>query len=256
MAYVNIHTTNNPAGEIRGQIVPLHIPVVMNGASEVPPVQTAATGSALFTLVGSEMFYTVSFSGLTGPATGGHIHGPADSTNNATVIIPFNPPATNSGTFSGSVSLNPTNLAYLLAGQTYINIHTVTNGGGEIRGQIYPMQFSALLNGASEVPPTASPATAVGSFSLVNSALNYDIVFTNLLSAATGAHIHGPADLSTNASVIIPFGAPSATAGTISGTAALDAQTLFDLVSGLTYANIHSTNFPGGEIRGQVLPHN
>jgi uncharacterized protein (TIGR03118 family) len=256
MAYVNIHTTNNPAGEIRGQIVPLHIPVVMNGASEVPPVQTAANGSALFTLVGSEMFYTVSFSGLTGPATGGHIHGPADSTNNATVIIPFNPPATNSGTFSGSVSLNPTNLAYLLAGQTYINIHTVTNGGGEIRGQIYPIQFSALLNGASEVPPTASPATAVGSFTLVNSALNYDIVFTNLLSAATGAHIHGPADLSTNANVIIPFGAPSATAGTISGTAALDAQTLFDLVSGLTYANIHSTNYPGGEIRGQVLPHN
>jgi hypothetical protein len=117
----------------------------MNGASELPPVQTTATGSALFTLVGSEMFYTVSFAGLTGPATGGHIHGPADSTTNATVIIPFDPPATNSGTFSGSVSLNPTNLAYLLSGQTYINIHTATNGGGEIRGQIYPIQFSALL---------------------------------------------------------------------------------------------------------------
>ena len=256
MAYVNIHTTNNPGGEIRGQIVPLHIPVILNGASEVPAVNTPATASAFLTMVGSEMFYTVTFSGLTGPATGAHIHGPADATNNASVIIPFEPPATNAGTFSGSVSLNPTNLAYLLAGQTYLNIHTPTNGGGEIRGQIYPMQFSALLNSASEVPPTASPATGVGSFSLVNSALNYNITFTNLLSAATGAHIHGPADSSTNANVIVPFGPPAAIAGTISGTATLDSTTLFYLVSGLTYANIHSTNYPGGEIRGQVLPHN
>jgi hypothetical protein len=193
---------------------------------------------------------------LTGPATGAHIHGPADATHNASVIIPFDPPAASSGTFSGSVSLTPTNLAYLLSGQTYINIHTVTNGGGEIRGQIYPMQFSALLNGASEVPAAASPATAAGTFTLLNSELNYNITFTNLLSPATGAHIHGPADTSHNANVIVPFGAPAATAGTISGTASLDAQTLLDIVSGLTYANIHSTNYPGGEIRGQVLPHN
>jgi hypothetical protein len=187
----------------------------MNGASEVPAVQTSATGSALLTLVGSEMFYTVSFSGLTGPATGARIHGPTDATHNETVIIPFDPPAASSGTFSGSVSLNPTNLAYLLAGQTYINIHTATNGGGEIRGQIYPMQFSALLNGAPEVPPTASRATGAGSFTLLNGELNYNITFTNLLSAATGAHIHGPANTTTNADVIVPFGPPSATAGTI-----------------------------------------
>jgi uncharacterized protein (TIGR03118 family) len=256
MAYVNIHTTNHGGGEIRGQVVPLHIPVVLTGAAQVPPVQTAATGSALLTLMGNEMFYTVSFSGLTGPVTGAHIHGPGDASTNANVIIPFDPPATSSGTFSGNVSLNPTNLAYLLSGQTYINIHTATNGGGEIRGQIYPVQFSTLLNGASEVPPTPSTATGAGTFSLANSAFKYDITFTNLLSPATGAHIHGPANTSTNANVIIPFGAPAATAGRISGTSTVDAQTLLDLISGLTYANIHSTNFPGGEIRGQLLPHN
>src|SRR6185437_16276517 len=102
-AYVNIHTTNNPAGEIRGQIMPLHIPVTMNGSSEVPAVTTSGTGSASFTLVGSELFYTVTYSGLTGPATGAHIHGPADSTHNANVIIPFSPPSAAAGTFSGSV---------------------------------------------------------------------------------------------------------------------------------------------------------
>jgi hypothetical protein len=256
MAYANIHTANNPGGEIRGQIVPLHVPVLLNGASEVPAVQTSASASALFTLVGSELFYSVTFSGLSGPAIGAHIHGPADSTHNANVIIPFSPPAAASGTFSGSVTLDRTNLAYLLAGQTYINIHTATNAGGEIRGQIYPIQLSATLNGASEVPPTASPGSGTASFSLVPSALNYTLTFTNILSPATGAHIHAPADTTHNANVIIPFAPPSATAATISGTASLDSQQLLDLISGLSYVNVHSTNYPNGEIRGQLVPNN
>lgn len=255
-AYVNIHTTNNPGGEIRGQIVPLRFSTTLNGSSEVPAVKTSATGLATFSMVGSEMFYSVTFSGLTGPATGAHIHGPAESTNNANVIIPFSPPAAASGTFSGSVSLTPTQMAYLLAGLTYINIHTATNGGGEIRGQIYPMQFASTLSAGAEVPATTSQGTGNASFSIVNSALNYNITFTNLLSAATGAHIHGPADTTHNANVIVPFSPPSASSGVLSGSAPLDSQTLLDIISGLTYANIHTTNYPAGEVRGQVLPSN
>jgi uncharacterized protein (TIGR03118 family) len=256
LAYVNIHTTNNPGGEIRGQIVPLHIQVPINGASQVPAIQTAASGSASLTLVGSEMFYKVSFSGLSGPATGAHIHGPADSTTNANVIIPFSPPAAASGTFSGSVALSPPQMAYLLAGQTYINIHTATNAGGEIRGQIYPVQFGAALDGASEVPATTSSGTGTGTMTLVSNVLAYNVSFTNLLSAATAGHIHGPADTTHNANVLVPFSVPPATEGTISGFATLSSQQLLDLVSGLTYANIHTTNYPLGEIRGQVLPRN
>jgi hypothetical protein len=152
--------------------------------------------------------------------------------------------------------LSPPQLAYLLAGQTYINIHTSTNSGGEIRGQIYPVQFTATMNGASEVPPASSPGTGTGAMTLVNSVLAYAFSFTNLLSAATLAHIHGPADVTQNANPLIPFTPPAATAGTFSGTATLSSQELLDLVSGLTYANIHTTNYPGGEIRGQVLPNN
>jgi uncharacterized protein (TIGR03118 family) len=256
MAYVNIHTANNPGGEIRGQIVPLHFPVTLNGASQVPPVQTSASGSASLTLVGSELFYTVTYSGLSGPVTAAHIHGPADTTNSAPPIIPFNPPSTASGTFSGNVSLTPVQVAYLLAGQTYINIHTATNGGGEIRGQIYPIQFNATLNGSSEVPATASAGTGTAFLSLVNNVLSYDLTFTNLFSAATGAHIHGPADTTHNANIIVPFSAPAASAGHITGAATVDAQKLLELMSGLTYVNVHTTNYPGGEIRGQLQPAN
>jgi hypothetical protein len=257
MAYVNIHTANNPGGEIRGQIVPLRIAMSLNGSAEVPPVATTAIGTGSLTLVGSQLYYDISYSGLLGSATAAHIHGPADPTVPAGVIIPLNSPSGTSGNISGSVSLNPTNMAYLLAGLTYINIHSISNASGEIRGQIYPIQFGATLNGANEVGPTASPGTGSGLFTVVNSVLTYDVSFANLLSPATASHIHGPGSPAQNAGVIIPFsGTPAATSGTISNTTVLTSQQLLYMASGLTYANIHTTNYQGGEIRGQLLPRN
>lgn len=255
-AYVNFHTANHPGGEIRGQIVPLRIAMALNGAAEVPPVNTPATATGSLTMVGNELYYDISYSGLQGPATAAHIHGPGDATVPANVLIPLNTPSGTSGNISGTVSLNPTNMAYLLAGLTYINIHSTSNAAGEIRGQIYPSQFSVAMSGANEVGPTASPGTGTGSMTILNSVLSYNITFTNLLSPATAAHIHGPATPSQNAGVLIPFSAPAATSGTISGTAVLTAPQLLDIVSGLTYANIHTTTYGGGEIRGQILPRN
>jgi hypothetical protein len=91
---------------------------------------------------------------------------------------------------------------------------------------------------------------------VVNSVLSYSISFTNLLSAATAAHIHGPADTTHNGPVLIPFSAPATTFGTISGTHTLSSQELVYIVTGQTYANIHTANYPGGEIRGQIVPRN
>jgi len=246
----------NPNGEIRCQVMPLHIPVTLNGASEVPPVTTTASGSASLTLVGNQLLYTVNYSGLTGPAIASHIHGPAPSGSNAPVIVPFVTPTGTSGSISGTTNLTPTQVAYLLSGQTYVNVHSTTNQGGEIRGQINPFQLRVTLNGASEVPSTPSPGAGGGSMLVSNSVLFYSISFTNLLSPATAAHIHGPADTAQNASVIIPFNTPAATSGVIFGSTNLTSQLLLYLMTGQTYANIHTTNYPGGEIRGQVLPNN
>jgi hypothetical protein len=89
------------------------------------------------------------FLNLSGVATGGHIHGPTASggaasfNQTAGILIPldtltgWNPSATNGG-FSGSVTLTPTQATDLLAGKFYINVHTGTNSGGEIRGNIVP----------------------------------------------------------------------------------------------------------------------
>ncbi len=256
LAYVNIHTVNNGGGEIRSQIVPLHMVVTLNGASEVPPVATTGTGGASLTFVGSQLFYSCSCSNLSSSATAAHIHGPADPTGATNVIVPLATPSGTAPTISGTVTLSPTNLAYLLAGLTYMNIHTVNNGNGEIRGQIWPFQLSATLNAASEVPSTASPGTGSGQLTIVNSLLTYNFSFTNLLSAATGAHIHGPATATQSTNVLIPFSPPATNAGSFSNAVALTSTQLLYMVEGLTYANIHTTNYPLGEIRGQVLPHN
>jgi hypothetical protein len=256
LAYVNFHTTNNPLGEIRGQIVPLRIVMNLNGASEVPPVPTAASASGSLTLVGNQLYYDITYSGLQGGATAAHIHGPADLTNSAPVLVPLKSPTGAAGNISGTVALDSTELGYLLAGMTYINIHSVSNALGEIRGQILPMQLAATLNSAGEPSATASKATGSALLSIVNNVLTYNLAFTNLLSPAIAAHIHGPGLPGQNVPVLIPFAPPAETSGTISGTANLNSDQLLDLLSGLTYVNIHTTNYPGGEIRGQVLPRN
>lgn len=98
------------------------------------------------------------FTDLTGPATAMHIHGPAGAGTNAGVQInlaPFHFPAVDpakGGVVVGSVVYPSNQVANLLAGLHYVNIHTATNPAGEIRGQLIP-----LLNVA---PDLSCPAAA------------------------------------------------------------------------------------------------
>ena len=112
--------------------------------------------------------------------------------------------------------------------------------------------FQAALSGANEVPPNASPATGLACFVLnANNTLDYQVSFSGLLGAETGAHIHGPAPANANAGIQFPFpGAGSPKIGTFGPLTALQVA---DLMAGLYYVNIHSTVVPGGEIRGQIL---
>jgi hypothetical protein len=119
------------------------------------------------------------------------------------------------------------------------------------------MLFDASLTGAQEVPPTASQGTGFGTV-LLNNALTQITVnldWFNLTAPATVAHIHGPAAPGTNAPVIFSLsGVPAATSGAIpEQTFAITPAQVADLEAGLFYFNIHTPNFPGGEIRGQIL---
>lgn len=100
------------------------------------------------------------FTDLTGDAVSSHIHGLTDPPplgwgQNAGVLYPlhtlpgFDDSAT-SGGFTGTVEIDEINEAGLLAGQTYINVHTPGNRGGEIRGQlqVIPIPAAAWLFGS------------------------------------------------------------------------------------------------------------
>ena len=167
--YFNLHTTANPGGEIRGQILAAGDAYFadLNGAQENPPVATAATGKgiAVISADGSTVTYLVTFSGLSGAVNAAHIHTGAVGTNGG-VILPLVPGASpmtgvlTSANFTaaGSVTTFAQAVAAIRAGTTYFNLHTTANPGGEIRGQIGVTVAAPTPTPAPTPAPTVAPA--------------------------------------------------------------------------------------------------
>jgi hypothetical protein len=109
---------------------------MLSGKSEVPPNASAATGTADidYDPASKKLSWKLSYSGLSGPATAAHFHGPAESGKNAGVAVAI-PNATTSPV-EGSATLTDAQAADLEGGKYYVNVHTSANPGGEIRGQV------------------------------------------------------------------------------------------------------------------------
>ncbi|HEY8140846.1 MAG TPA: CHRD domain-containing protein [Nitrososphaera sp.] len=110
----------------------------LDGSQEVPSVGTDGTGSATMTFNSSsnELAWSISFSGLSGPATMAHFHGPALGGSNAGVLVNIGEISGLNSPMNGSAILTAEQATALLDGMMYINIHTAANEGGEIRGQV------------------------------------------------------------------------------------------------------------------------
>lgn len=266
--YINIHTPTHPAGEIRGQIVPVLFKASLSGANERPdPVETPARGSAHFLLTGRQLTLAITYRDLKSPASASHIHGPASPQESAGVLIPLDPfnggsYGTN-GSLSGTTTLSDSNYLHLIQGRTYVNFHTTNHPAGEIRGQIQPdvtsVPFNSWIGGAFERPePVNSPGGGLGILSLAGDMLSFDIAYTNLTGVAANAHIHGPATPTESAGVLIPLapfnGGAFGTNGLISGRVEVTPEQKALLLGGRTYVNLHTPNFGPGEVRGQVVP--
>jgi len=250
---------------VKASIYPFSL--TYSGANENPPNASAATGTITGTFddFTNRIFYTVSFSGLTTNTTGAHFHAPAAPGANAGIIIPFTGfPAATSGTYSGSAVVTDLQKTQLFAGLWYANIHSSTYPGGEIRVQVVLgaasttiYSFSQTYSGLNEAPPNSSTATGtvMGTYNSSTNRIFYTVNFSGLSANASGAHFHGPAAPGSNAPVLVPFtGFPAATSGTYSGSAVLTDLWETQFLSNLWYANIHSSVFPGGEIRTQIIP--
>jgi len=128
-------------------------------------------------------------------------------------------------------------------------------------------QYVVELTGANEVPPRTTSATATATITVVNeTTINLDITAQNL-TLVTQAHFHAgiPGE---NGTIIHGFLANAAPSGPINGTlvsstitpsSTFNGSFTFDSLltrirAGTTYLNVHTTTFPPGEIRGQVVP--
>ena len=108
----------------------------LNGKSEVPPNASTGTGTADvdYDPATKKLSWVLIYSGLSGPATAAHFHGPAEPGKNAGVAVAI--PNATSSPVKGSATLTAAQAADLEAGKYYVNIHTAANPGGEIRGQV------------------------------------------------------------------------------------------------------------------------
>lgn len=111
------------------------VKATLSGTAEVPPNASAATGTmeGRFNAETNQLTWTVTYSGLSAPATAAHLHGPALPGQNAGVVVPFSNAQT---PITGQTTLTSAQAADLLAGKWYVNVHTSTYPGGEIRGQV------------------------------------------------------------------------------------------------------------------------
>jgi hypothetical protein len=259
--YLNVHSDAFPGGEIRGQVMlghqdettpPVEEVVNMNNIKlsskqEVP--QNSSTASGTYSLAyeknSNVLSYTINYTGATPTAM--HFHkgdiGVAGDVA-AAVEGPY------SSGMTGSITLTEEQEADLLAGKWYLNVHSDAYAAGEVRGQAVmenQVVFSNIhLSGSEEVPANNSTATGAfnGLYDKSTKMLTYTVSLDGVTSA--GMHLHKGV-VGVNGEVVTEI------TGTSGTTAALTADQEADLLAGNLYLNVHSAEFAGGEIRGQVV---
>lgn len=277
--YVNIHSAVNRSGEIRTQLLAeatTYFVAPLSGVSETVPVNTAAVGMTIMEVTGNVGISTGSFNNLSAPLAtaisgGAHVHG-ALAGANASVIFPLNSTTTEdllSGTFAAednAMGINSSFIQRLRSRATYVNIHSTNYLPGEIRGQLLPLStayFTANLAGSNSVPPNGSTGRGQVKIELNGDELVMTGAFSGLSEdfaseIAGGSHLHasiagknGAVQIFTNAELDddLRGGRFLAADNTFETTI----RNIYDLSFGNLYLNIHTGQYPAGEIRGQVL---
>ncbi len=117
-----------------------------------------------------------------------------------------------------------------------------------------PIRFRAELSADEQSAPTESPGTGLAEFVLDRPTQRFEwkVTFSGLTSEAIAAHIHGPQTPGGNAGVLFDL-APNSISSPLEGSVVLNDGELEYLLTGRMYVNIHTTRYPPGELRGQVM---
>ena len=125
-----------------------------------------------------------------------------------------------------------------------------------------PIVYASVMNGSNEVPARATTATGTATYTLLGNTLSYVVTVSGLTGPATASHIHSGAS-AVSGPVIVPFTITNGTVASgqidlsqqiVFGTSSITGDSLKVLLNnGVAYTNVHTAQFPGGEIRGQIV---
>lgn len=268
--YVDIHNDTYPSGEIRGQLTKYnqlnYFVGSLSGTQEIPANSSTARGTVIvrYNTETNLLELTGDYQNLSATVSGSHIHGPATTIANAPVLYPVTNSGGTMGTLTLSTTITDAEEGYLLNGNLYVNVHSAgTYAAGEIRAQLIPTTVgeSQYITGAmSASQSVATPAVVsdgVGNATVLLDRATRNIFVTGSYSGLTSviinSHIHRGA-AGTNGPVSIPLQfVAGTTSGTITGSAIGISVGLSDsITNGFSYLNIHTANYPAGEIRAQL----
>ncbi|MBI1950182.1 MAG: CHRD domain-containing protein [Acidobacteria bacterium] len=216
LAYVNVHSTRDPSGEIRGQILP----------ASARPLRVHVEDA--------------------GRAAAGDLCGCSEESGNADglpdLILKFD----NQDVIA--------TLGLDVAGSGGTQVLTVS-GNRRPDADPAVTRFEFDLGGSQEEPKNTSLGTGSCTVNLdqPSGQVTVGCRYQGLSGPATAAHIHGPAQPGTNAGVIVPLAAIGGASGTVTGGGTLTPALVQAMLDGLTYVNVHTQLRPGGEIRGQIV---
>lgn len=263
--YVNVHSANHPNGELRAQLTAataasIFLSARLQSAQETPPNPSLGKGSA-YALVSvaadptkDSIFMTGNYTGLTGASTMAHIHtAPPDSAG--PVLLPVHHSFAAAGVVHVADAVNPNAAAVIVAGGSYVNVHTVLHGGGEIRGQLInnatAKYFTGELSGSNEAQPTTSKGRGV-----VIASYNPD-----LKTLQIAGDYQNLSDSIMRAYVVLPGATPDTiqlvTTKDSTGTLTNFGATIPDaaasaLTTGTAFVNVITGAFPNGEVRANL----
>lgn len=225
----------------------------LDGPQEVPAVASPGRGWGIvrFEPTTSQVRIFLHHENLTGAPAAAHLHQAAFGVNGP-IVVPLVAASPNS--FTGSAVLAPAAAAALIAGDTYLNVHTAAFASGEIRGQVVPSvstRFTGLLSGTQEVPPTpsAGQGRVVAFLHEPENRVVYDVDTTGLANV-TAAHFHQAA-AGVNGPIVFGLNGGSGNYCGVSDRLTF-AQVAAMKANGF-YVNVHTAAFASGEIRAQAI---
>ncbi|MCR6671788.1 CHRD domain-containing protein [Devosia ginsengisoli] len=114
------------------------------------------------------------------------------------------------------------------------------------------LNMTAELTGAAEVPANDSAGTGTleATYDTETMMFTWTVNYEGLTGDATAAHFHGPAAADATAGPVVPIDGDLASP--IEGSATLTEEQATQLQDGMWYFNVHTAEYPDGEIRGQV----